>query len=210
MVNFNFILVRHGTTEWIEANKIQGATDSPLSKKGRQEAAWTAQALKAINFDGFFCSPIGRTVETAQIIGKEIGKAPIVIDALREMNFGIYEGKTYFDTPASAMHWWKKISLLTRILISQVTGESIRSVRSRAVQSCNEIKKICPNGQILIISHGVILNYLIGCLLPKEKYDKIKPIHLQPCSMTEIGISASGRVELIRLNDLSHLSRKNS
>lgn len=198
-------LIRHGTTEWIEANKIQGATDSPLSGKGKHEAALTARALRVIDFGSIFCSPMGRTVETAEIISVEIGKTPILIDALHEMSFGIYEGKKYFDAPTNTMRWWKKIGLLARILISQVTGESIRSVRSRAVQSWNEIKRICPNGYILIVSHGVILNYLIGCLLPKQKYDEIKPIYLQPCSITEIILSPEQAAKLIRVNDVNHL-----
>jgi len=205
----NVLLVRHGTTDWIEVKKIQGATNSPLSEKGKHEAALTACALKAIDFDGIFCSPMGRTIETAEIISEEIGKTFTLIDTLHEMDFGIYEGKTYFDTPVNAMQWWKKMGLLARIFISQVTGESIRSVRYRAIQSWNEIKEICPNGHMLIISHGVILNYLIRYLLPKNRYDEIKPIHLQPCSITEISIGASNQAELIRLNDRSHLSGKN-
>ncbi len=198
-------IVRHGTTEWIEANKIQGTTDSPLSEKGKHEAKCTAHALNMIDFNGIFCSPMRRAVETAEIISKEIGKTPISIDALHEMNFGIYEGKIYFDAPVNTMRWWKKLGLLARILISRVTGESIRSVRSRAVQSWNEITGICPNGHILIVSHGVILNYLIGYLLPKQKYDKIKPIRLQPCSITEIILSPEQAAKLIRVNDINHL-----
>jgi len=198
-------LVRHGTTEWIEANKIQGTTDSQLSEKGKHEAASTAHALKMIDYDGVFCSSMGRAVETAEIISKEIGKTPILIDALREMDFGIYEGKMYFDAPVNNMRCWKKLGLLARILISQVTGESIQSVRSRAVQSWNEIKGICPNGYILIVSHGVILNYLIGCLLPQQKYDEIKPIYLHPCSITEIVLSPEQAAKLIRVNDINHL-----
>jgi len=198
-------LIRHGTTEWIEANKIQGTTDSPLSEKGKHEAAFTARALNMIDFNGIFCSPMGRTVETAGIISVETGKTPILINALHEMNFGIYEGKKYFAAPVNSIRYWKKLELLARILISQVTGESIRSVRSRAVQSWNEIKGICPNGHILIVSHGVILNYLIGCLLPKQKYDQIKPIYLQPCSITEIILPPEQTAKLIRVNDFNHL-----
>ena len=45
------ILVRHGTTEWLERGLIQGASESDLTPRGVHESELTAAALKLIPFN---------------------------------------------------------------------------------------------------------------------------------------------------------------
>src|SRR5689334_11006818 len=90
-------LVRHGTTEWIEAGRLHGISDSPLSARGRREAEAVAQALVGQHFDAFYTSSLGRAQETAGIIGKAIGMQAVPLDSLREINFGWMEGGAGFN-----------------------------------------------------------------------------------------------------------------
>jgi len=52
----HLFLLRHGTTEWIEARSVQGSTDSPLSERGRKEMQQALISLAGITFDAVSCS----------------------------------------------------------------------------------------------------------------------------------------------------------
>ena len=45
----HFYFIRHGQTVWNVENKICGATDSPLTEYGREQAKETGQKLSLIH-----------------------------------------------------------------------------------------------------------------------------------------------------------------
>lgn len=61
-------VLRHGTTDWNEAKKLQGNSNTKLNEKGRALAAVTAKALSSVEFTHVFSSPLDRAYETAEII----------------------------------------------------------------------------------------------------------------------------------------------
>lgn len=201
------ILVRHGTTSAIEQRRLQGSSDSPLSARGREEARLAAVALQNSPIDHAFSSPMGRARETADIICGYLGLGYQIVDELREMNFGFFEGREYFDAPDKDSPFFERLGLLGRIMIAQVTGEPLFKVSHRARQSWQIINERAENGMILVISHGALINYLIQFLLPRETFKKIKPVHSNPCSITELEVIKPGNSVLIRLNDIRHLTR---
>ena len=84
-------LIRHGITEGNNALHFNGSgTDEPLTSEGRE-------ALKEVEGVApgsiLFVSPMIRARETAAIMFPEM--KPLVIDDLREMHFGIFEGKNH-------------------------------------------------------------------------------------------------------------------
>lgn len=83
------ILIRHGKTKGNEEGRYLGKTDLPLSPLGRQEVENSEYPVAEI----VFTSPRLRCIETAKIIYPE--SKPIVIDGLREMDFGDFEYKNY-------------------------------------------------------------------------------------------------------------------
>jgi broad specificity phosphatase PhoE len=97
-------VVRHGETDWNAALRLQGQTDVPLNGKGRGQAARNGRALREIlsahpDID-FVSSPLSRAVETMDIMRQELvlpAKAYRTDDRLKEIAFGIWEGKTWGD-----------------------------------------------------------------------------------------------------------------
>ena len=200
-------LVRHGTTEDIERHLMQGSSDSPLSARGRKEAQRTAEALSGIPFDAAFSSPMGRAWETAQIVAHlHPGMEVIALNDLHEMDFGFYEKKLYFASPEEVPHGFRRLSLLAKVLFAQVTGESLRSVSRRAEKGWAEITARAPSGNLLIVSHGVLINYLIKYLLDEQVFKTLKTMSIKPCSLTELTVTSSGDVQLMRFNDTAHLT----
>ena len=88
-----FLLIRHGPTQWNAAGRIQGHTDILLSEAGRELVR--KQRVPAAYRDArWFCSPLVRAVETARLMGCA---DPAMEPALMEMNWGEWEGLTLSD-----------------------------------------------------------------------------------------------------------------
>lgn len=89
-------LIRHGSTGWNEAGRIQGRTDIPLSAAGlAQVAAWRLPP----GFAAATCvtSPLGRARETALLLGFA---EPAEDGRLVEMAWGSFEGHTLAELRA--------------------------------------------------------------------------------------------------------------
>ncbi len=83
-------LMRHASTSWNEAGRIQGRIDVPLSPRGRsQAAAWRLPP----GFAAAACvtSPLRRARETAALLG---WPSPASEPRLAEMSWGRFEGRT--------------------------------------------------------------------------------------------------------------------
>lgn len=80
-------LLRHGETAWNRERRYQGLTDLPLSNRGR---ALLGQA--DFSPERVYVSPLLRARETAAILFP--GAEQIVIPDFREMDFGVFEGRT--------------------------------------------------------------------------------------------------------------------
>ena len=85
--------IRHGETVWNSENKICGATDSPLTAKGLQQAAEVAEKVRTmgIKADCILYSPLSRARDTAMRIAEVTGLPAREEPRLFEQNFGIYE-----------------------------------------------------------------------------------------------------------------------
>lgn len=80
-------LLRHGQTEYNALGYYQGMHDIPLSDQGR------AQLGRAdFDMDVVYVTPLMRTAQTAAILFPTAKLE--VVEELREMNFGIFEGRS--------------------------------------------------------------------------------------------------------------------
>ncbi len=81
-------LLRHGRTEYNDQHRYQGRRDIPLSPAGRD-------ALRPADFrpDALYVSPMLRARESAAILFPGVPQIPVA--DLREVSFGVFEGRTY-------------------------------------------------------------------------------------------------------------------
>ena len=83
-------LLRHGQTEYNVDKRYQGTRDIPLSEKGR-----AALRRADIEPDTVYVSPLCRAVDTARVLFPAARLVPV--HDLREMCFGIFEGRNYVE-----------------------------------------------------------------------------------------------------------------
>jgi glycosyltransferase involved in cell wall biosynthesis/broad specificity phosphatase PhoE len=93
-VSVPFALLRHAPTDWNEARRLQGMTDTPLNPTGEALAAGWCLPAPAAGWRRM-CSPLQRARRTAELL-RPVG--PVAVDSrLREMSFGVWEGFTIAD-----------------------------------------------------------------------------------------------------------------
>lgn len=97
--------VRHGESDG-NITPVFQAPDSPLSKKGRQQALHVARRIAKLSFDALVASPMEWAKQTAEFITQATGKNPLYSDLFVErLNPSSLNGKSYSDKEADAL--WK-------------------------------------------------------------------------------------------------------
>src|SRR5436853_337769 len=63
-------LARHAQTASSAVDSFNGRRELPLTERGQQQARKLGQRLSAVRFAAVYRSPLGRTAQTAGLIGK--------------------------------------------------------------------------------------------------------------------------------------------
>ena len=202
-MSVQWILVRHGDTEWTEKNILHGGRfDSPLSSRGRDQAKRTAQALEGERATALYSSPQGRAINTAAIIGEPIGLTAMPVEEFREFNFGWLEGRNILDFGESG--GTPKILKPVAELIMMITGERMASFHNRVTNGLENIAAKHSDDQIIIVTHWGVLSILSALLLEENlEYWKEK-VEWAPCGITKLQ-AINGKWEMIQTNAIDHL-----
>ena len=89
------LLTRHGHTDRSDPEQYLGQhVQASLSERGRKDAEALADRLQDVQVDRIISSPLGRAVDTAQIIGRRVGTPVEVDERLTELDYGAWEGLT--------------------------------------------------------------------------------------------------------------------
>ena len=75
MAHNEIYLARHGETHWNRSGHYQGQLDSPLTTNGENQARAIGRLIAKIREEKgsmpFYCSPLGRCRQTANLISEE-------------------------------------------------------------------------------------------------------------------------------------------
>ena len=163
------ILARHAETQANKKRIFSGWTDYPLTEKGQAQAERLAYELKKnYNIDEMYSSPLERAMTTSRQISKSIERKIITTECLKEVNFGLFEGKTQIEIGNHHEdHWnsWQEDYVNYRI----PEGENLMDLLSRIkplIDNLRSTDKTC----LLVAHSGVIqvaITYLLGIDLKK-------------------------------------------
>lgn len=187
----DFVLVRHGQTDWNLEHRIQGTTDIPLNSTGIAQAAYTRDALRDLDFDAVASSQLQRAAFTAATINELHGKEHHIDERLAERMFGSIEGMTVdevnrvygsFDAIAD-VEWWDEVGV-------------------RMVAALNDLSAAYPDGRVLVVSHGSSIRAALGTMqgiTPREVKSTLN------CGLTRLRHLDDGTWEILAFNDNEHL-----
>ena len=162
-------IVRHGETEWNLIKKFQGQLDSPLTENGIKIMKNTGNKLKNIIFSRVYTSELGRAVKSAEIIlNKNINykndKTEIKkMSELNEVYFGLWQGLSHEEVfekyPEEAKNYFYNVR---KYNAENIKAEKLKDALDRFLRGIEKILKNHKSGNILIVTHGTVLEMFIN------------------------------------------------
>lgn len=182
----NIYLIRHGETE---SNKSEGfnISDEHINETGIEQASIASKylAYRNVKFDEIYCSPLTRCRETLEILKKNIKYGDIKYDdRLVEIGAGKFAGLSKDDPinnefislfnklmDKDPISYYDNIMKNDKIYAEKFGIEPLPKVSKRLDEFLDSLPK---NGNILIVSHNGIINYLISHLFHLGGINKVE------------------------------------
>lgn len=156
------LMIRHGATQGNALRQYIGRTDEPLSEAGR--AALTE--LHYPDAEKVYISPMLRCRQTAELLfpGAEL----IVVDDLREMDFGHFEGRSYLDMAEDAEYQaWLDSNCEAPI----PGGETKEAFMDRCCAAFDAILAADKSERLVFVVHGgTLMSVLSRYAEPAREY----------------------------------------
>ncbi|WP_369713195.1 histidine phosphatase family protein [Leptotrichia sp. HSP-342] len=180
--NLKLYIVRHGQTEWNVLKKFQGQLNSPLTLEGIEKIKETSIELKNIKFEAVYTSELGRTISTAEIILqynnseriKDTNKKlkPQKLSELNEIYFGEWQGMNFKEIflkyPKEAHNYFYEVKNYNA---KNIKAEELKDGLERFLKGINKIVNKHKSGNILIVTHGTVLELFLNYIQNKEAKD---------------------------------------
>ena len=140
----HFYMIRHGETEANAARLMAGSLDSPLTDKGRTQAAQTQTIIQSLQIKprAIIHSQLSRARDTAQILNANLNLPMSQNPDLAEWHAGDWEGETYEKCRNLLIDW-----------ITPPNGETPEQFLKRTKDGINgALGK--QNQPVMIVCHG--------------------------------------------------------
>ena len=175
-------IVRHGQTEWNVLEKFQGQLNSPLTEEGIEKVVKTGKELKNVEFKAVYTSKLRRTIRTAEIIleknsfeKKKNIERKLKLEKLSELNeiyFGEWQGmdfkEIFLKYPKEAHNYFYDVK---NYCAENVKGEELKDGLERFLSGLKKIVNDNEKGNILIVTHGTVLELFFNYIENKEADD---------------------------------------
>lgn len=159
-------LIRHGKTVGNSELRYIGRTDEPLTPEGIAQL----KALKAdFSVNTVYVSPLCRTQQTAEILFPKAKQ--MIVNALQEMDFGDFEGRSYHEMASDADY---RAWVDSDCLAPCPNGESRSSFSARVCAAFTEIlaqARVQSNSNPVFVVHGgTIMAIMERFAVPHKSY----------------------------------------
>jgi broad specificity phosphatase PhoE len=194
------LLARHGESTWNAERRFQGSTDIPLSARGRAQAGALARGLRPYRVRAAYVSPYRRARETAELALTGTGVPVVVVDELRELSLGQWEGCTVDEVRARDgdpyVAW-----LRAPHDCPPPDSEPLPVVSDRVRAAVDRIAAAHPNGDdVLVVSHGGVIS-VYACALLGCSFNHLWRLRVDNASLTVVRPP-----RLVSLNETGHLT----
>jgi broad specificity phosphatase PhoE len=196
------ILVRHGETEWNASETFRGRADVDLNATGIRQAELLGKYLSGEKIDLIYSSPLKRAVKTAEAIAKFQNIEINTVENLIDFDYGEWQGLTLNEVKErypELYQDWRDTPEQVRI----PGGESLESVRDRAMPFVEDAVMRCGEGKVALVAHQVVHKVLICALLGLDN-SNFRNIKLDNGAITRF-VYDGHRVILNAHNDTSYL-----
>jgi broad specificity phosphatase PhoE len=202
-MNLTIYFLRHGETAASRTGGYCGALDPDLTAEGQEMAKDFAAAYKGVAWEAVFCSPLKRTVATADPLCEAVGLAPQLRAGLKEITYGEWEGMTPDDVDRQFhdeyVRWladpgWNAPS----------GGEKGVDIARRSSVVLEGIEGAHHSGNVLVVSHKATIRIMLCSLLGIDIGRYRDRLAVPVASLCVVEMTERGPL-LKSLGDRSHL-----
>jgi broad specificity phosphatase PhoE len=199
MVRNTLFLVRHGENKAnITREFSHRKVDYPLTERGVRQAEQTAAHFANLaarpgggrRVDAIFSSPLKRALQTAEIIGAATGHAVTVVEGLREINCGEYDG-----VPPTDEMWAHHDRILAswrdgNHAVRFPGGEDFHELRARARAALGQAVAGRAGHNVLVVAHGGIVGAALSDICRELDHELVWRVPNRNCAITELEVHA--------------------
>lgn len=148
----DIIMIRHGQTE-DNVKGIYSRDTTKLTDKGKSQILESKKLLEKFDYEDIYYSPLTRTIESMETLGLQ----GIKENNIREIDFGIFKGKTFEETsklyPMESKKW-EEDPLHYRIPQGQSVldiYENVKIFLEELIKRDKDALLVCHDGVIRLI-----------------------------------------------------------
>ena len=198
-----FILVRHGQTEWNRVERFRGRADVPLNETGLAQAEAISRRVAADwQPVAVYASPLSRAVKTANAIARCLDLRIVTHAGLIDIDYGEWQGLTPDEARerwSREIDAWYNAPHMARI----PGGETLDDLRRRGMLCVNGLAAQHDGQTIVLVGHTVINRViLLGVMgLGNDRFWRLK----QDTCAINLFETEGADFTVVSLNDTCHL-----
>jgi 2,3-bisphosphoglycerate-dependent phosphoglycerate mutase len=159
----DFILIRHGETNWNRELRFQGQLDVPLNAVGQEQARRVGERLSNEFADHLIASDLLRTQQTAAPISllrpTQTALAAQLNAGLREQSFGKLEGMSVPEIQQTLPEVWTRWTQFDADYTVD-GGETARQFHARVMRAMAALAQTHPDKTLVVVTHGGVLDMI--------------------------------------------------
>ena len=191
----NLLLIRHARNDWV-GERLAGWTPGVhLNEEGLSQASGLTRRLAGELIAAIYCSPLERTLETAQPLAEAHGLAVQAREGLGETRYGEWTGRTLKELRQEKL--WPVVQVYPGGARFP-GGESLREVQARMVAELDAIRDAHAGQTVAVVSHSDPIKLAVAHYtgLPLDLFQRLT---VSPASVTAFAFTRFGP-RLICLN----------
>lgn len=155
-----------------------------LSDAGRGQAGALAHRMATARPDALISSPCLRAQQTAHFISRATGRDFRISDALDEIDFGRWSGRSFEELERDPD--WRRWNA-ERDTAATPAGETMSEVADRACGLIFGLRQHIPDGSACVVSHGDVIKSVI-CRMTGRPFRSAFDFEIAPASVTTLTI----------------------
>jgi len=191
-----FLLIRHAEHELLGRVLTGRMPGVALGERGRRQAGLLASRLAASGLTAVQSSPLERAMQTAAPIAAASGLNCDPAEALTEIDFGAWTGKSFTELTADPR--WRAWNAERGRAVTP-GGESMLQVQSRILGHLKAMSTAEPAGRIALVSHGDVIKAAVLGIMGAS-LDAFAAIEIEPASITTLVLGDWGG-KVVGLNE---------
>ncbi|MCU1322707.1 MAG: histidine phosphatase family protein [Acidobacteriaceae bacterium] len=155
------LFIRHAETDM--AGTFCGQSDPTVNAAGHRQIQKLAESLRPEPIAAVFTSDLQRSVTTARALAESFAIPCITRPALREINFGRWDGLTWEEIEkldsTFAQRWLKAFPYLT-----PPEGESFKIFEARVMAETSYLLSQSESSSIAVVTHAGVMRVVLRTL----------------------------------------------